>query len=78
MGEALTKCPICSFPGIKQHPRGGSDMFFMQCQRCGEYEISWEFIHFADVNSDLKKVGYILSGLARELHETGDKYPSFT
>lgn len=78
MGE-LTNCPICKFPGIKQHARGGVDTYFMQCARCGEYEVSWEFLHgFNDLRKRLGDVGYILSGLARELYETGGKYPSFT
>lgn len=78
MGEALTNCPICDFPGIKQFSRSG-DMYFMQCARCGEYEISWELLKgFVDVKDKINEVGYILSGLSRELNETGNKYPTFT
>lgn len=79
MGEALTHCPICKFQGIKQFPRGGTDMYFMQCGRCGEYEVSWEFLRgFEDIKRKLGEIGYILSGLARELYETDGQRPAFT
>ena len=78
MSEALTNCPICDFPGIKQFPRN-DDTYFMQCGRCGEYKISWELLKgFVDVKDKISEVGYILSGLSRELNETGNKYPTFT
>jgi hypothetical protein len=77
MGE-MTKCPICKHPGIKQTPQSG-DTYLMQCRRCGKYKVTWEFLtDFDDINLKLKDVGYLLSGLSRELNETTKTYPLFT
>jgi len=53
-------------------------MYFFECGRCGEFEVSWEFLHnFSDVGGEIKKIGYLLSGLARELYETKSPHPRF-
>lgn len=77
MGE-LVNCPLCDYPGIKQYPRPQFDTYFMECRRCGSYLITMELLIFADVRANLQQVGYVLSGLTRELMETKQKYPTFT
>ncbi len=78
MERTLTKCPLCGSPAIKEFPQIMAHKYYIQCDRCGEYEISDKFIIFRDVGEELSKVGYILSGLARELHETDGEAPNFT
>lgn len=77
MGE-LVNCPLCDYPGIKQHQRQQFDTYYMECRRCGSYVITMELLIYQDVKQNLLRVGYILSGLTRELKETGQKYPTFT
>lgn len=75
--NALIQCPICGFNKFNQYPRDG-DMYFFRCERCGEFETSWEFLnHFGDIDKRMSEIGYILSGLARELYETKDTRPKF-
>lgn len=74
---ALTNCPLCNYPGIKQHQRGSFDMYLMECERCGTYIISYEVLIFSDIKAEFGKAGYILSGLTRELQETGGERPTF-
>lgn len=50
----------------------------MECNRCGSYVITMELLIYQDVKQNLQRVGYILSGLTRELRETKQKYPTFT
>lgn len=75
----LINCPICGFEETKQSLSSRRDMYFMRCGRCGEYEISWELLHgFNDLKKKLGEVGYILSGLSRELYEVDGSQPVFT
>lgn len=80
MTKGLTNCPICNFPGIKQHPRS-DDFYFFECGRCKEFEASWEIVKgsqdFEGIKTKLSEIGYILSGLSRELYESGQKMPVF-
>lgn len=77
--SALTKCPICGFNKFTQYPLDKWDSFFFKCERCGQYEASWEYLnHFSDIDKQVNETGYILSGLARELYETGGTYPKFS
>jgi len=74
----ITHCPICGFHEFKKYPRGGNDIDLIQCKRCGEFEVSWELLRdFQDIKKRVGEVGYILSGLARELYETGGNRPVF-
>lgn len=79
MTTNLTHCPICGFHKFKKHERDSvRNVYFFECERCGEFEASWELIRgFQDIEKRISKVGYILSGLARELYETEDKPPLF-
>src|SRR3989338_11572359 len=74
----LKNCPICGYYKIKQHPLRNPWAHYYECERCGPYEASDQLFFFADVREEMGKVGYILSGLARELYETGGKPTSFT
>lgn len=74
----LESCPICGYDKIKQYPLQDPWAHFYECGRCGRYQASDMLMHFSDVGEKLREVGYILSGLTRELHETGGKPPSFT
>jgi hypothetical protein len=68
-------CPICSFPNAiveKDLSRGVS---YIECKRCGGYEISDILKQFG--KEKLSVIGYILSGLSRELAETGENFPKF-
>lgn len=73
----IKNCPVCGFHKFKQYPSNSFGVEFFQCERCGDFGISCEFLHFEDIKKDFSKVGYILSGLARELYETGGKAPTF-
>lgn len=78
MGE-LKNCPICGYAGAKQFSRSSRELGgFFQCERCGEYEASHNLFIFSDVNAKIQEISYILSGLARELFETGANPPSFS
>lgn len=74
----LKSCPICGYNKIKQYPLQDPWAHFYECERCGQYKASDMLMHFSDVGEKLREVGYILSGLTRELQETGGKPPSFT
>lgn len=74
----LTQCPICCFNKFKEHRRPENDTYLIQCERCGEFVITKECIIYQDVSEKINEVGYILSGLTRELYETGGKRPEFT
>lgn len=78
MSKDLTNCPICGYDKFKKYP-ANSLVFneFFKCERCGEFEASFEIISFSDVRKNIAEIGYILSGLARELYETGQKMPVF-
>ena len=79
MTTNFTHCPICGFNKFKKYDRsGGRDVYFIQCERCSEFEITKECIIYRDIKEKVDKVGYILSGLARELYETGSTMPTFT
>lgn len=75
--NTLTSCPICGYHKFKQFPRPLNDVYFIQCYRCGEFEITEECIIYRDIAEKINKVGYILSGLSRELYENGGKRPTF-
>ncbi|MDP3958370.1 MAG: hypothetical protein Q8Q36_02840 [bacterium] len=75
---ALENCPICGYDKFKQYPLGDPWSHFYECERCGRFQASDQLFFFSDVKEQLSKVAYILSGLSRELHETGGKYPTFT
>lgn len=78
MIEDTTHCPICGFHEFKKYPRGGNDINLIQCKRCGEFEVNWELLRdFQDIKKRVGEVGYILSGLARELYEIGGNRPVF-
>lgn len=79
MTTNLTHCPICGFHKFEKYEHNsGRDVYFIKCERCGEFEASWELLQdFQDVKRRVGEVGYILSGLARELYETGGKRPIF-
>ena len=78
MGETKN-CPICGYTEAKQFSRSSRNLGgFFQCKRCGEYEASHDLFIFSDVKERVQKVSYILSGLARELFETGANPPSFS
>lgn len=80
MTAGLTHCPICGFQKFKQHPRNsGGSVYLFQCDRCGEYETGRMLLEdYQDVKRRVGEVGYILSGLARELFETEQARPLFT
>lgn len=79
MAINFTHCPICGFHKFKKYERNsGRAVYFINCERCGEFEASREFFrNFQEIKRRVDEVGYILSGLARELYETGDKRPLF-
>jgi len=65
-------CPLCTSKEIKQYPISDFDGYRIVCPRCGEYSTTEEFL--GDIEKDfLENNGYLLSGLARELYETGNK-----
>ena len=74
---ALENCPICGYSKFKQYPRHDWNYFY-ECDRCGQFEATHDLMIFNDVKERVRQVGYILSGTARELSETGGKYPTFT
>ena len=79
MTKDLNECPICGYDKFKRfqtNPFSFNEIF--RCERCGEFEASHEIIVFSDVKEKNKKNGYILSGLSRELYETGGNMPLFT
>lgn len=78
MGETKN-CPICGYTEAKQFSRSSRNLGgFFQCKRCGEYEASHDLFIFSDRKKEVQDVAYILSGLARELFETGANPPSFS
>ncbi len=74
---SLTHCPICGFHKFRQFPPDSRDVYFFECSRCGEFGISDRCLLYEDVKKKIGEIGYILSGLSRELYETGEKYPTF-
>lgn len=79
MTKNLTNCPICGFHKFEKYPSNSlSHNEFFRCERCGEFEASGNFLAgFQDVKRKISEVGYILSGLARELYETDQEMPVF-
>lgn len=73
----LAHCPICNFHKFTADEDTQRGVFFINCQRCGEFSITEEFIIFQDVKEKISKISYILSGLAREIKETGGDAPLF-
>lgn len=74
----LESCPICGYANFKQHPLQDPWSHFYECERCGRFQASDQLFFFSDVKEQLSKVAYLLSGLSRELNETGGQYPTFT
>lgn len=68
-------CPICSFPNANVEKDLLARNSFIDCKRCGRYEISEKCLLFD--KEKLSNIGYILSGLSRELTETGGIPPKF-
>jgi nucleoside 2-deoxyribosyltransferase len=78
MNESLTRCPICDHVNFEQHPIRSRDSYLFKCFRCGEYVISWEMLQMILVQTNSNDtVKAALSGLARELYETKQEYPTF-
>lgn len=78
MTKDLTNCPICGYHKFEKYPLNSfSSNEFFRCERCGEFEVGREIINFSDVRAKIAEIGYILSGLARELYESGQKMPVF-
>lgn len=78
MTKDLINCPICGYNKFKKYPPSSlNHNEFFKCERCGEFEASWEIIKADDVRTKIAKISYILSGLARELYESGQKMPVF-
>ena len=72
------RCPICGFHKFKGHDRDNHDVYFISCERCGEFKITADSLREQDMSERISNVGYILSGLARELYETRGTTPIFT
>lgn len=78
MTKDLISCPICGYHKFEKYPLNSfSSNEFFRCERCGEFEANQEIIIFSDVRAKIAEIGYILSGLARELYESGQKMPVF-
>lgn len=74
----LTHCPICSFHKFTQNQIGNHDMMSFECERCGKFTVSDDFLHgFKDIRTRYGEIGFILSGLAREIFETRGEPPVF-
>ena len=79
MKKDLNECPICGYDKFERYQANSSSFNeIFRCERCGDFEADSEIIIFSDVKKEIRKVGYILSGLARELYETGGNMPLFT
>lgn len=70
-------CLICKLNPIKTNLEFSRRVYHVECARCGDYIISEYFFIFSDVRERLEKISHILSGLSRELKETGGKRPEF-
>jgi len=72
-------CPLCKYPNIKTQGDGAlSTNYFVDCVRCGNYSISDQCLLAS--KGRLEEIGYILSGLTREINEEGitiDNRPKF-
>ncbi len=69
--EEIKKCPLCGYDRPQSwglHPL--NDTYRIQCRRCGQYIATWEFLRYFK-EEKIAEVGYLLSGLARELNEGG-------
>lgn len=73
----LTNCPICGFHKFKEQKDIRRDVYFIRCDRCGEFEISEEFVIYHDVRDGINPIRHLLSALARELYETENTRPTF-
>ncbi len=53
---------------------------FIECETCGEYEVTEELAHWALRGSSIlnKENKFVLSGLCRELKETEQEFPCLT
>jgi nucleoside 2-deoxyribosyltransferase len=69
-------CPLCKSTSIEK-VKEGPDVYFIACNRCGEFLIARECLIFSDVREKIYSIGYLLSGLSRELYEIGEEKPFF-
>lgn len=78
--KEIKNCPLCGYERFEHYPyRDNRDTEYFNCERCGEYSMSWEFLHgFHDLRARISDIGYILSGLSRELHELKENPPLFS
>lgn len=67
-------CFICAQPAKVSATGSRNDNKHVVCDRCGEYEITHELMYFWD-KSDRDEIAPVLSGLCRELCETGQEAP---
>jgi hypothetical protein len=63
-------CPVCNKAAVVQKPPGGIDAFDVSCPRCGSFRIVRSL-----ASTDLGIYGerYWISGVIRNLYETGEK-----
>lgn len=77
MSEEIKECVLCGLSNSHFYWRSLDDQYFVECKRCKEYIISREYVVFSDVRGELKKYGYLLSGLSREYFENNLGRPEF-
>ncbi len=68
----IKKCPLCQYQKVEFTALSTYDEFRIKCPRCGEYLATEDFINFFD-KEKLVEIGYVLSGLSRELIENKER-----
>lgn len=71
----INKCPLCQLSQIEVYPISSNDMYRIICKRCGEFKISEECLDQKEEH--LKEIGYVLSGLNREIRRDKGKCLEF-
>ncbi len=63
-------CPVCGYERFSGQASGSSREYFCECDRCGQYYATTEFLLFGDAREYVDKK-HLLSGLIREINEEG-------
>lgn len=70
------ECPLCKYASAAIQRDASTDSYYVRCPRCGNFGVTDTFFS-SFPQSRLQEVGYIFSGVARELTETNSKQPLF-
>ncbi|MBI2415638.1 MAG: hypothetical protein HYV33_03190 [Candidatus Kerfeldbacteria bacterium] len=75
--DTINQCPLCKNEKIEIRSETKWYGYYVICPCCGDFEISGNCTADKDTLNKIDSVGYILSGVARELKELGEKPPRF-